>query len=293
MTDSSNTFREVAQKAIDETVIETPEAEQSETEAAEPEKVEVTPEVEETFASKGELKGKTAEELEDIYQTWNKSYTQKRQSEKAELTTIREERDQLAQRLQDLESKASSNPQQAASEMQGEQDDLILLLQQGQISPAEYHQRLKQVIDSQARAIARQEVETWTTQHEEESRQQNALSEVNNLDDRFNKDGPVYDKDMHRAVLADVGEEMDSYMANNQGSSQGFNSKEIAQQVISRWNAKIDAHVKTRTQQSTQVARDQAGKFAKQNPKGSPANSVSTEPKNFRDIVAEEIAKRS
>jgi len=130
-----------------------------------------------------------------------------------------------------------------------------------------------------------------TSEHEETARQQQALSEVLSLDDRFNLDSPVADKAMRRSIIADVGEELDSYMKEH-GSSEGFDHKAIANRLISEWNARIDAQVKTRTQMSTQVARDNAGKFAKQNPKGSPAQSVSTEPKNLRDILAETIAQQ-
>ena len=288
MTDSS-TLRDAVQKSIDESTV-TEKAEPEAATSPEPEsEKEVT---EESFAPKGELKGRTAEELEEIYQNWNKAYTQKRQSETAELKALREEKDQLSQRLQGLEGQTSTSPQKVAEEYQGEQDDVLQLLQQGRITPAEYHQRLQQIIQSQARAIAREEFEGLSSEHEESSRQQTALSEVNSLDERFNENSPTYDKAMHRAILADVGEELDAYLANNNGKSIGFDHKAVANRLISEWNARIDAEVKARTQKSTQQARDQSGKFAKQNPKGSPANSVSTEPKNLRDIFAEEIAKQ-
>lgn len=284
----SSSIRDAIQKSIESTVTE---AEPETAVAPEPEMESDKEVVEESFAPKGELKGRTAEELEEIYQNWNKAYTQKRQSETQELKALREEKDQLAQRLQGLEGK-TSNPQQVAEEYQGEQDDVLQLLQQGRITPAEYHQRLQQIIQSQARAIAREEFEGLNSEREEASRQQTALSEVNSLDDRFNENSPTYDKAMHRAILADVGEELDAYLANNNGKSIGFDHKAVASRLISEWNARIDAEVKARTQKSTQVARDQSGKFAKQNPKGSPANSVSTEPKNLRDIFAKEIAKQ-
>lgn len=292
MTDSSTqSFRDLAQKAIEESTVTETVAEPT----PEPEveaKAETTPEPEESFAQKGELKGRTAEELEEIYQNWNKSYTQKRQSETQELKQLREERDQLTQRLQSLEGQSSSNPQHVAAEYQGEQDELVQLLQTGQITPADYHQRLQTIIQSQARAIARQEFENLSSEHDENSRQQLALSEVNSLDDRFNSNAPMYDKAMHRAILADVGEELDAYLANNNGSSQGFDHKAVANRLISEWNERIDAQVKARTQQSTQVARDAAGKFAKQNPKSSPAQSVTTEGKSLRDLLTEEVSKR-
>lgn len=292
MTDSS-TFRDAAQKAIEESTVTDesgaePEVQTKEVDSKEPTKPEAEPE---SFAPKGELKGRTAEELEEIYQNWNKAYTQKRQSETEELKTLRAEKEQLAQRLSGLEAQASSNPQRAAAEYQGEQDDLMQLLQQGQISPADYHQRLQTIIQSQARAIAREEFENLSSEHDEASRQQTALSEVLGMDDRFNEHSPTYDKGMHRAILADVGEELDAYMQQH-NSSQGFDHKGVAQRLISEWDAKVDAQVKARTQHSTQMARDAAGKFAKQNPKGSPAQSVSTEPKNFRDILAETIAEQ-
>lgn len=283
----SSTLRDAVQKSIDESTV-TDQAEQTET-APEPEDSANVVE-EESFAPKGELKGRTAEELEEVYQNWNKAYTQKRQSETNELKELREAKEQLEQRLKGLEGQ-TSRPQKVAEEYQGEQDDVLQLLQQGRITPAEYHQRLQQIIQSQARAIAREEFESLNSAQQEESRQQTALQEVNGLDDRFNENSPTYDKAMHRAILADVGEELDAYLA-NKGNSVGFDHKEVANRLISEWNARIDAEVKTRTQKSTQVARDQSGKFAKQNPKGSPANSVSTEPKNLRDIFAEEIAKQ-
>lgn len=288
---TSSTFREAAEKALEESTV-------TEESGAEPEAQptavaeSTTPEATaESFAPKGELKGRTAEELEEIYQNWNKAYTQKRQSETEELKTLRAEKEQLAQRLSGLEVQASNNPQRAAVEYQGEQDDLMQLLQQGQISPADYHQRLQTIIQSQARAIAREEFESLSSEHDEASRQQTALFEVLGLDDRFNEHSPTYDKGMHRAILADVGEALDAHIQQN-GSSRGFDHKGIANSLISEWDSKVDAQVKARTQHSTQMARDAAGKFAKQNPKGSPAQSVSTEPKNFRDILAEKIAEQ-
>lgn len=301
MTDSSNTFREIAQKALEEsTVTEESEVDaKPEAPAVVPEKAPEQPsleQTEETFTSKGELKGKTAEELEQIWKDWNKAYTQKRQTETSELKTLREERDQLQQRLQALETKTQANPQQAAQDYQGEQDELFILLQQGQISPAEFYQRLQAVIDSKSRAAAREEYETLASQEQqkaEEARQQTALEEVNALDPRFNSElGDTYDKAMHRSILADVGEALDTYIAEH-GNSIGFDHKGVAQQLIADWNARIDAEVKRRTQQSTQVARDAAGKFAKQNPKGSPAPSVSTEGKSLREILAQKLEEQA
>ena len=283
----SSTLRDAVQKSIDESTV-TDQAEQTPT-APEPEDSANVVE-EESFAPKGELKGRTAEELEEVYQNWNKAYTQKRQSETAELKELREAKEQLEQRLKGLEGQTSS-PQKVAEEYQGEQDDVLQLLQQGRITPAEYHQRLQQIIQSQARAIAREEFESLSSSHEEESRQQTALSEVVSLDERLVENSPTEDKAMRRSILADVGEELDAYLQTH-GNSIGFDHKAVANRLITEWNARIDAEVKVRTQKSTQVARDQSGKFAKQNPKGSPAKSVSTEPKNLRDIFAEEIAKQ-
>lgn len=283
----SSTLRDAVQKSIDESTV-TDQAEQTET-APEPEDSTNVVE-EESFAPKGELKGRTAEELEEVYQSWNKAYTQKRQSETAELKELREAKEQLEQRLKGLEGQ-TSRPQKVAEEYQGEQDDVLQLLQQGRITPAEYHQRLQQIIQSQARAIAREEFESLSSSHEEESRQQTALSEVVSLDERLVENSPTEDKAMRRSILADVGEELDTYLQTH-GNSIGFDHKAVANRLITEWNARIDAEVKVRTQKSTQVARDQSGKFAKQNPKGSPAKSVSTEPRNLRDIFAEEIAKQ-
>jgi len=135
---SSSTFRDAAQKAIEESTVTDSGVEAEATTPTEAPEVEApaTEVEEEVFAPKGELQGRTAEELEGIYKDWNKSYTQKRQSERAELQQLREERDQLASRLQGLEHQ-SSNPQQVAAEYQGEQDELVQLLQTGQISPAD------------------------------------------------------------------------------------------------------------------------------------------------------------
>lgn len=283
----SSTLRDAVQKSIDESTV-TDQAEQTETTPEPEESANVVEE--ESFAPKGELKGRTAEELEEVYQNWNKAYTQKRQSETNELKELREAKEQLEQRLKGLEGQ-TSRPQKVAEEYQGEQDDVLQLLQQGRITPAEYHQRLQQIIQSQARAIAREEFESLSSSHEEESRQQTALSEVVSLDERLVENSPTEDKAMRRSILADVGEELDAYLQTH-GNSIGFDHKAVANRLISEWNARIDAEVKVRTQKSTQVARDQSGKFAKQNPKGSPAKSVSTEPKNLRDIFAEEIAKQ-
>lgn len=284
----SSTLRDAVQKSIDESTV-TDQAEQETATAPEPEESAQVVE-EESFAPKGELKGRTAEELEEIYQNWNKAYTQKRQSETNELRELREAKEQLEHRLKGLEGQTSS-PQKVAEEYQSEQDDVLQLLQQGRITPAEYHQRLQQIIQSQARAIAREEFENLSSSHEEASRQQTALSEVVSLDERLVENSPTEDKAMRRSILADVGEELDAYLQKN-GNSIGFDHKAVANRLITEWNARIDAEVKARTQKSTQVARDQSGKFAKQNPKGSPAKSVSTEPRNLRDIFAEEIAKQ-
>lgn len=283
----SSTLRDAVQKSIDESTV-TDQAEQTATTPEPEESAQVVEE--ESFAPKGELKGRTAEELEEVYQNWNKAYTQKRQSETNELKELREAKEQLEQRLKGLEGQ-TSRPQKVAEEYQGEQDDVLQLLQQGRITPAEYHQRLQQIIQSQARAIAREEFESLSSSHEEESRQQTALSEVVSLDERLVENSPTEDKAMRRSILADVGEELDAYLQTN-GNSIGFDHKAVANRLITEWNARIDAEVKVRTQKSTQVARDQSGKFAKQNPKGSPAKSVSTEPRNLREIFAEEIAKQ-
>ena len=52
---------------------------------------------EEAFAEKPDLSGKTPEELEEVYKSWQKSYTQKRQEEKKALK-------EMETRLKELEA---------------------------------------------------------------------------------------------------------------------------------------------------------------------------------------------
>jgi DNA repair ATPase RecN len=67
-------------------------------------------EEEETFAQKPELEGKSPEELEEIYHSWNKAYTQKRQAEKQELA-------RMAERLQELEQQIPQEPEIPLNQM--------------------------------------------------------------------------------------------------------------------------------------------------------------------------------
>lgn len=265
----------------DEDGLTSKEAEVAEVEA--PEVVETTQETEteaiKPFAEKPELKGRTPEELDAIYDDWQKKYTQTRQQEKAELKELRT-------RLAAIEKKGDTveTPQlQQAKDQVQEDFDL------GKLTVQEYTEKMKAIFREDARAIAREEFTNLSKEQNEQTYQEEAFEGFISMDERFNENGPEFNKKMFRELSNEMGDLLDQHIADH-GTAKGFDWKGHATKLIQEHDAEIDEIVKKRTQQSTQAAKMRAAKMSKSNPKGTTvAKSSPTQGKSFRDILAEQI----
>ena len=105
--------REVIEESVETPEVE-PEATKPEVEPKVEPEVEPKEEItEESFAEKGELEGKTPEELEEIYKAWNRAYTAKRQKETQELKDYQT-------KIADLEKKIKEQPVTPSVELKAE-----------------------------------------------------------------------------------------------------------------------------------------------------------------------------
>lgn len=246
----------------------------------------------ESFAEKSELKGRTPEELEEIYQNWNRSYTQKRQKEREELRALQSK----------LEEYEKMNKQTIPSQLQNASADIEspdLKTQQalakkeynlGNMSIDEYTQYVAQLAAEEAR---RATVETLQAR-EDEQYQQSALREFNNLDERFddkfiNEDSPEFNETnawMYTQVAGQMADALDIYIKKN-GTSVGFDTKGTAKDFIKRFDTYVDSLVKNRVTQSNKVAQEKQKHYAKFTPKGTGTPSISSGKSDLRSLINE------
>jgi hypothetical protein len=247
----------------------------------------------EAFAEKVDTKGKTPEELEEIYQNWNKSYTQKRQKEREELR-------QLQSRIQELEKLQgqSLNTSQVKSvskdiespDLQSQQAEAAKQFNLGNMSVEEYTRYVTQLAQEEARRAT----EDIISAREDEKYQESALAEFNQLDDRFNvkytnPDSPEYNETyswMYSQVTQQMADALEAYQKEN-GTSVGFPTKEVAKEAILRFDKYVDSLVKTRVQQSNQVAKTKSLSYAKARPSGTSTSSRPQGKTDLRSLINE------
>lgn len=297
MSDSTNKLSDAIAESFDK-IEDSTNINNSSEESEQPVKKTETPEVnndqsesEESFAEKAELKGRTPEELEEIYQNWNRSYTQKRQKEREELKALQ------AKVAEYEKMSANRTPSQAMQQSDIESPDLktqqAIAKKQyslGNMSIDDYTAYVAQLAAEEAR---RATVETLQAR-EDEQYQQSALREFNNLDQRFddrfiNPDSPEFNETnawMYSQVATQMAEALDDYIKEN-GTSVGFNTKEMAKEFISRFDTYVDSLVKNRVVESNRVAQEKQKHFSRVTPKGTGASSVSGGKRDLRSLLNE------
>jgi hypothetical protein len=272
-------------EVLDEVITES-EAEVQPVEESQPvdQQSETSQEEVETFAEKGELQGRTPEELEEIHKNWQRAYTEKRQRETQELKQYREELERLkAAQTQQTDQKSVS---QIHNEMGQAQEDLQL----GQMSVQEYTDYMRNLMQEEARAIAREEFSTLTTQQREEQYQESAYQEFISADERgrLNANSPTADEALIKDVQDFLAVELQKHI-DETGSAKDFPAGKLAKERISAYDARIDEIVKTRTKQSTQLAQARAVKAQKSSTRGSNAQSAPTHGTSIRDTLLEAV----
>lgn len=295
------TFRDIASDVVsgteEEEIVETEgnEAPEEPKEDVKPEgDTKPTKEPEQTvkpFAEKPDLKGKTPEELEQIYKDWNAKYTQTRQRETEELKTYRTQVEQLQNQIKTLsnEGKKIEDPQ-----LRNDAAEAKKQLELGKLTVEQYTEYMRKVFSEDAKRIAREEFTNLTSeqreQQEEEKAQQGAFEAFVSSDERLNEHSPKFDSRMFKSLTRDMEGLLDQHIADT-GSSAGFDAKGHTQRLISEYDSEIDAIVKSRVENNTNLEKARAAKLAKTATSGKTGNSVSTVGKDFKEILREQISE--
>lgn len=268
-----------AEEVVEEQPIEEPKAEDQQPE--------VTQEEVEAFTEKGELQGKSPEELEEIYKNWQRSYTEKRQAETQELKKLRAELEKLKTSTPKPEPVKDERSVSQIREDIGQAQEAVQL---GQMSVAEYTEHMRKLMAEEARQIAREEFTTLSTQEKEQSYQEQAYQAFIAADDkgRLNADSPTADEALIREVQEHLATELSKYME-EKGTAKGFDAGTLAKQKVDEYDARLDELVKKRTKQSTQLAQARAVKAQKSSTRGSNAKSSSSSSKSIRDVLSEVV----
>ncbi len=270
-------FREALDEVIESSANEKP-VEESKVVDQQPEKIQ---EEVETFATKGELKGKTPEELEEVHKNWQRSYTEKRQRETQELKALKAELESL--KAPKEQAQELSVPQIRQEMGQAQQD-----LQLGRMSVEEYTTYMTDLMKAEARQIAREEFTTLTSEQQEQQYQEQAFQAFQQADERgrLNPNSPTADEALIKDVQDHLAIELEAHIQEN-GSSKGFDAGSIAKARVEQYDARIDEIVKTRTKQSTQLAEARAVKANKSLTRGTNADSSPNQGSSIRDVLSE------
>lgn len=238
----------------------------------------------EGFATKIDTTGMTPEQIQDVYQNYQKAYTQKRQKEKEEIR-------QYQEKIKAYEARMQSPPQQAPSQNQ-EQREVQKQFDLGNLSFEQYTNAMRQASQEDARRIAE---EVWA-QREDSSNQEQMLQRFNSLDERFDKkftdtESPEYNATnawLYQNVAMELGSALDAHLKAN-GTSKGFDSDTIAKEAIKRFDGLIDAIVAGKVKESTQQAQNRATEVSRNTPKGKVAQSNTIGSRNLRDIISSNL----
>ena len=227
---------------------------------------------EEVFAEKGDLTGKTEEELEEIYKNWQRAYTEKRQKE--------------SQRIKDLEvkleklSKSQSLPKNTTVEERAAmaQDAVDL----GQMTVSQYTEYMK----SLAVETAREEFKTIRAEEKENQLAEKALEEFQNADERLNEFSPDHDEDFRLEVQRELAERLDDHLEEF-GSYKGFDAKTLTREIVDRRDKKMDEIIKKRTLNSTQAAKMREAKARKSEVRGTTSGGQPIGGNSIRSILSD------
>lgn len=210
---------------------------------------------EEKFADKPELTGKSPEELEEIYQNWQKAYTQKRQAEKEELS-------KLQQRLQELESKVPQEPEVPPEQMSPEQ--------------------FKEYFAKRAEKIAQSARENAYIESQEKS--------FYELDSRLNDESPDFNPQLFYAVVGQVSQLRDKFEKEN-GTVFGFDFVGEAKSQLKAYDDTLKAEVQKYITNQNKTVTNKVQKFAKNNPKTKAGNIKKAGGLDLDDAFSEALSE--
>lgn len=211
------------------------ETENKEVEVKTKDKVE---EEEESFADKPNLEGKTPEELEEIYENWQKAYTQKRQVEKAQEKEMTEKLSEYERILNQFKSQVPEKPLE-------------------QMTP----QELQEHFATKAKEIAEVAKENSYIESQEKS--------FYELDKRLDEDSPEYDESLFYGVVGALTQMREEYEAKN-GSVFGFDFVGEAKKKIAAYDEAMKQKVQNYLKRNNETARGKASQSSRLNPKSSP-----------------------
>jgi hypothetical protein len=189
---------------------------------------------EEKFADKPDLTGKTPEELEEIYQSWNKAYTQKRQAEKEEL---RKQREEFARAKEELERYKTQTPQKSLAEM----------------NPQELAEHFAQ----KAKEIASVAKENSYIESQEQA--------FYGLDKRLDENNPEFDEALFYSTVGVLTKEREQFEKEN-GTVVGFDFVGKAKEKIKAYDEKVKQRVQSYLKKQGEIARTKTDRFGKTNP---------------------------
>lgn len=249
-----------------------------------------TPEEPVRFAEKVDTKGLTPEQLEEIYEGYNKKYTQRRQKENEE---IREYKRKLAEYEGKLKEQPAQQTQQfEAQDLAQAGQEARKQVQLGNMSLEDYTNHMRELFREDAKRIAEETYGTITKTEKHEQYSNSMLEGFNSLDDRFNNkyvnpESPEYNevnKNLYEYTARQMSSLLDEYIAEN-GSAVGFDWKTPAESIIKQFDSLVDAQIAARARTQTASAQASASRFSKTAPKGTTNRSVSATPESLDDLL--------
>jgi hypothetical protein len=193
-------------------------------------------EVEETFAEKGDLTGKTPEQLEEIHKNWQRAYTAKRQAERKELEELRAKVSEI--------KPIEAVPDKPMSEL----------------TPEEYAMKVAE--------MAKTEVQTAGDNAYIESQEKAFYS----LDTRLNQDSPEFDQDLQDLVMMRLSNAREAHDA--QGLPiRDFDFLGKAKEYIGAFDSRLKNSNQSFLKKQTEIARTRSDNFAKEVPNTSNAKT--------------------
>lgn len=214
---------------------------------------------EEKFADKPDLTGKTPEELEEIYQNWNKAYTQKRQAEKEEL---KRQQDEVLRAKQELEKYQRQVPQKNIAEM----------------NPQELAQHFAQKA---------KEIESVAKENSYiESQEQTFFG----LDKRLDENNPEFDEALFYSTVGVLTKEREQF-EKEKGTVVGFDFVGKAKEKIKAYDEKVKQQVQSYLKKQEGIARTKTDKFGKTNPNTKSGNVKKSGSMDLDEAMSEAIAE--
>ena len=274
MTDSPS-FREIAEESVMQEEA-TPETSVEQVQTEQPETTQ-----EEVFAEKGELAGRTPEQLEEIHKNWQRSYTEKRQKETHQLKELQAELEMLRNQPQAPVVPQDTSVQERAEEAQQ-------ALDVGQMTVSQYTDYMRALAIEEARNAARDEFQTQVTTQREETLAETALEQFQTADTRLSTFSPEFNESFRDEVQRELADVLDEHLETT-GSYKGFDTATVTKQIVERRDQELDDIIKKRTIDSTKAAQMREAKAKKSQVRGSTSNGQPVGGNSFRDILNETL----